>query len=165
MKKLTLLLAAAMLCFVLAACGNPPSQKIVSTELGIDVSGGTELFAEDTHGGFLGDGRTFIALQFDDPSVLDAVKQNSDWKQFPLDETTQTLVYGINSADEEGQNGPFLSDEQGNALVPDIQNGYYILIDRHTETELDILERFSFNFTVGLYDTDHNILYFGALDT
>ena len=58
-----------------------------------------------------------------------------------------------------------LSDWDWNPLVPDIQNGYYRLIDRHSDRETDILDRYSFNFTVGLYDTDNNTLYFCELDT
>ena len=46
-----------------------------------------------------------------------------------------------------------------------LKPGYYILIDRQTETDTDILERPSFNFTAGLYDADTNIMYFGKLDT
>ncbi len=167
MKKLGVLLIAAIMSVALAACGNQTPQEIVSEELGIDVSDGIEISNEDTHGGFHGDGHTFISLQFDDNSVLGAIKKDAKWKEFPLDAAMQALVYGLN--DEESQIGPFLSDGQGNALVPEIQNGYYILIDRYAEkdkaTGADILNRGSFNFTVGLYDADNNIMYFCKLDT
>ena len=53
----------------------------------------------------------------------------------------------------------------GNPLVREIQNGYYILIDRQEDQETDILDRPSFNVTVGLYDTDTNTLYCCTLDT
>lgn len=163
MKKLAVLLVTIIMCFALAACGNNTPQEIVSKELGVDVSSSIEISDADTHGGFHGDGYTFIALRFDDNSVLDAIKKDSKWQEFPLDETMQALVYGLD--DEASKIGPFLSDEQGNALVPEIQNGYYYLIDRHTETNTDILERDSFNFTVGIYDADNNIMYFCKLDT
>lgn len=49
------------------------------------------------------------------------------------------------------------------------QHGYYILIDRQVGNRKtsgeDILQRNSFNFTLGLYDTDTNTLYFCKLDT
>lgn len=67
--------------------------------------------------------------------------------------------------DGTSKEGPFLADENGEPVVPEIQNGYYLLIDRHSDTKSNILERGSFNFTVGLYDTDNNTLYCCKLDT
>lgn len=75
----------------------------------------------------------------------------------------------IGVSDETSNTGPFLTDSQGNPLVPDILNGYYILIDKYEvkdkAMEGDILHRGSFNFTLGHYDTDTNTLYFCKLDT
>ena len=31
------------------------------------------------------------------------------------------------------QIGPFLTDDSGNPLVPEVQNGYYVLLDRQAE--------------------------------
>ncbi len=152
-----------VMCVALSACGAKGPQEIVSNELGIDVSKGVEISDVDTHAGFHGDGVTCIALRFEDESVLDSIKENSDWKELPLDETMQALVYRMEDAT--GEIGPFLNDNEGNALLPEIQNGYYLLIDRHADKNSDILERGSFNFTVGLYDTDNNIIYFCKLDT
>ena len=94
---------------------------------------------------------------------LDEIKENTEWKPFPLDETVQALVYGVK--DETSSIGPFINDGNGNPLVREIQNGYYILIDRQEDQETDILDRPSFNVTVGLYDTDTNTLYCCTLDT
>lgn len=77
------------------------------------------------------------------------------------------MVYGI----EEGTSriGPFLTDEEGNSLVPEIREGYYLLIDRQAEpgkaTGADMLHRSSFNLTLGLYDTVTQTLYYCKLDT
>ena len=53
--------------------------------------------------------------------------------------------------------------------MPEIEEGYYRLIDRQAEegkaTGADILHRASLNFTVGLYDIEKGILYFCELDT
>ena len=163
MKKFTIVPLAAIICVSLVACGKKTPQEIVLNALNVDVSGSTEISYEDTHGGFHGDGITLIALQFNDSSVLEAIRKDSHWKKFPLNETTQALVYGLE--DNASQIGPFLSNEDGNPMVPEIQNGYYILIDRQSETNTDILERSSFNFTIGLYDSDTNILYFCEMDT
>ena len=149
--------------FTVIACGNQSPQEIASKGLSIDLSSGIEISHEDSHGGFHGDGHTFIVLQFSDNSILDTIKKDVKWKEFPLDETTQALVYGLE--DNESHTLPFLSNEDGTALIPEIQNGYYILIDRQPETDTDILERYSFNFTIGIYDSDTNIMYFCELDT
>lgn len=166
-KKYIIVTAMVILTFVLTACDSTGYQKTISKELGIDVSSGNELSYSDDHGGFHGDGTTFVSLRFSDEKVLEQIKENTNWKAFPLDDTVRALVYGV--SDETSSIGPFLTDNEGGPLVPDIQNGYYILIDRQVEGEqatgADILHRNSFNFTLGIYDVDTNILYFCELDT
>ncbi len=148
--------------FVLAACGSDKTRNAVSEALGLDVSGGNVVSDYDTHSGN-GDGASCFAIRFDDAAVLEEIKKNAQWKSFPLDETVQALAYGV--SDETNSIGPFLNDGTGNPLVPEIQNGYYLLIDRHADQGTDILERNSFNFSLGLYDADTNTLYFCRLDT
>lgn len=58
-----------------------------------------------------------------------------------------------------------MKNDKGENLVPEIENGYYILIDRQSNQNDNILNRGSFNFTVGIYNTDDNNLYFCKLDT
>lgn len=132
-KGFTVLISLCFCLFTLAACGAKGIHAQVSEELGIDVSKGREISNYDSHGGFHGDGTTCIVFEFDDDTVLEEVKNNPAWKAFPLDETVQTLVYG--AADENGQIGPYLTkDSEGDELhtellVPEIQNGYYLLVD------------------------------------
>ena len=75
----------------------------------------------------------------------------------PSDETVQALLYGDYSG--------FVCDENGNSLIPEIKNGYSLLIDKQNETLTNMLERASFNFILGIYDADTDILYFYELDT
>ena len=67
-----------------------------------------------------------------------------------------------------GKYGPYLTDQDGNPLIPEIRNGYYRLIDRQIKmgeaSGADILHRNSFNFDLGLY-ADTNTLYFCRMDT
>lgn len=37
--------------------------------------------------------------------------------------------------DKTGKYGPYLTDNDGKPLVPEIQNGYYLLIDRQVEKD------------------------------
>lgn len=165
MKRLIGLIT--FLVVLLTACGSQKPQANISKELGIDVSKGTEVSNFDNHGGFHGDGMTYITLSFSDEKVLKTIEDKPEWKQFPLDETVKALVYGVSNGGS--RVGPFLSDENGNGVVPEIENGYYLLIDRQAEpgkaTGADILNRSSFNFTSGIYDTDTNTLHFLKLDT
>lgn len=167
MKKIfRISLAFTLLLIVLTACAKKDIQKNVSKELKIDVSGGTEISNYDTHSGN-GDGTSCVVLEFSDDKILKEIQESSEWKSFPLSETVQALVYGV--SDEKSNVGPFLNDNEGNPLVPEIQKGYYLLIDRQVENDktsgADILHRGSFNFTLGLFDVDTNTLYFCKLDT
>ena len=165
-RKMTL--AGLLLVFLvsLAACGSQSPQDEVSRELGLDVSDGSEVSEYDTHSGN-GDGVACVALHFDGRAVLDQIRKDPDWKAFPLDETAQTVVYGV--SDESASVGPYLTDDEGEPLVPEIENGYYRLIDRQAEEaqteDTALLDRPSFNLTVGLYDTDSGTLYACTLDT
>ena len=166
MKKLGWIGIVLVFVFSLAACGSQDPQEIVSEALGVDASTGSTMSSMDTHSGN-GDGTSFVVLHFDGDEMIKQIKADAAWQPFPLDETVQTLVYGV--SDATSSIGPFLTDEDGKALVSEIANGYYRLIDRQVEedqaTGADILNRASFNFTVGLYDTDTNTLYCCELDT
>ena len=166
MKKLGWIGIVLVFVFSLAACGSQEPQEIVSEALGVDASTGSTMSSMDTHSGN-GDGISCIVLHFDGNEMIKQIEADDAWQPFPLDETVQTLVYGV--SDAESSIGPFLTDEDGKALVPEIKNGYYRLIDRQVEqdtaTGADILNRAAFNFTVGRYDTDTNMLYCCELDT
>lgn len=169
-KLLTFIFSSFLLLNGLTACASKSSQDIVSKALGLDVSGGSEISYLDTHSGN-GDGTSCIVLGFQDDAVLEQIKVKDAWSTLPLDQTTQALVYGISGETDQTsyQIGPYLSNNEGNPLVPEVENGYYFLLDRQAEegqaTGADILNRGSFNFTFGLYDTDTNTLYFCELDT
>lgn len=134
----------------------------ISGELGIDVSRGREIFNHDSHCGN-GDGCWYVVLQFHNNELLNGIMSDSRWRTFPLDRTTQTLVYGVKVGSN--SNGPYLVDDNGGTLIPEISNGYYILIDRHEQKGQNLLNRFSYNFTIGLYDIDSKRLYFCRFDS
>ena len=75
----------------------------------------------------------------------------------------------MQDGDSEIQMGPYLTDGDGHPFIPEVENGYYLLIDEQAEegkaTGADILHRASFNFTLGIYDSDADILYYFELDT
>ena len=59
--------------------------------------------------------------------------------------------------------------KSGDRLLPNIERGYYLLIDRQNQNNQskkeNILDKASFNYDLGIYDMDTNTLYFCQLDT
>lgn len=162
-KPLVALLATITAFFLaLTACTPESTQRIVSEALGIDASSGAEVSTYDSHGGN-GDGTSCIALACNDEAVVGQIEQDARRSALPLDDTVQTLVYGIKT--ETTEVDPSVTDELGDPLVPKIQNGYHLLIDRQEDQKKDILRRSSYNLTVGIYDTDSDTLYCCELDT
>ena len=112
----------------------------------------------DDHGA-MGDGTRFITFEFDSNDTLNQIKSDSNWKKFPLDKTTKTLMYG----DE--KTSSYVTDNNSRPLFPEISEGYYMLIDRQEDKSQNILNRPSSNFTLAVYDTKTNTLYFAEIDT
>lgn len=169
MKKLGMfafLVSGILLVSTGCAGGEEEAWKEAREVLGISEVGGTVISDEDSHGGFHGDGTSLLTVAFSDTSFLEAVESSEEWKVLPVDQTVQALLYGVSW--EDGQIGPYLTDEEGNALIPAVQEGYYWLKDRQTSEEADglaLLDRPSINCTVAVYDTKTNELYYATLDT
>lgn len=160
----------AVLLVLLAGCGMGRSTgNQIADALGLDLSGGTLVEDTDTHGGFLGDGTAYAVLQFPDSGLLEQIEGREDWNPLPLsDDDLTALIYGIETASS--SIGPYLADEEGSPLFPAAEEGYYFFLDRHSESTdphdpSGVLDRGSFNFTFALYDTEHNTLCYGELDT
>ena len=153
---------------LMTACGKKDKQNIISEALNIDMEKGKIISEYDTHDGAHGDGTSCIVLKFNNDSILKEIKSNKKWKSFPMNETVKCLAYGEET--ENGTVGPYLTDEKsGDRLLPNIQRGYYLLIDRQNQNNQskkeNILDKASFNYDLGIYDMDTNTLYFCQLDT
>ncbi len=171
MRKRILIGAAALLLAAVWIGGQMlgPSMsdvwalRQVSRDLGVSVRGGTVLSHEDTHSA-MSDGNTLTVVSFSDDHCFRSVQGNGDWKPLPLTENLSLLVYGSQSR------GPWLKDDEGKNPIPVITEGYYFFRDRNSEavdpdSDLDIFHRYSYNFTVGLYDAGTDTLYYLKADT
>ena len=176
MKKQRILSIMAALALLLTACGGGSVRSVqdeIAGALDLDLSGCEVVSSWDDHGGFHGDGTAFAELKCSDSGVLDQIQEDSGWKAFPLDRTARALVYGVREevgTEETGitayQTGPYVTDDDNDPLIPEIRAGFYRLIDRHAQAgETDLLSRASLNFTLALYDTNTNTLYFCEMDT
>lgn len=118
----------------------------------------------DTHGGFVGDGSYYLILDCSD-NTEDALSIVADWNELPLSENLNLIMYGGEKDDV--TYGYDLSEE---AHMPVIENGYYYFEDRHSEAkdvsdDSELFSRASFNFSLAVYDSDTNRLYYFEFDT
>lgn len=118
----------------------------------------------DTHGGFLGDGSYYLILDCSNnkEKSLEMIK---DWNKLPLSENLNLIMYG---GEKDGVTyGYNLAEE---AHMPKIENGYYMFEDRSSESkdstdDSELFDRYSFNFSIAVYDCDTNIMYYFEFDT
>lgn len=149
------MVAFAAIVLLLVSYADPISN--ISEQLDVDVSAGTVVSEWDTHGGFHGDGTTFMEIRFSDGGCLNEIALSPAWAPLPLTPNLRELVSR-------------LRDPEDAPLLPHVSNGYYCFIDRfYTATDpkddTNVLRRGSFNFTLAVYDADTNILYYIEEDT
>lgn len=152
----------------IAGCESRNVLDSVSDTLEVDVGKGAVLSESDSHGGFQGDGTAYAVISFSDADCLNQIVESAAWRPLPLSEHLTALIYGQEG--ENGKLGPMLCDRDGEPLPPRIQNGYYCFVDRHPlsqdkKDDSDVFSRSSYNFSVGIYDTDTDTLYYMELDT
>ena len=129
-----------------------------SSQIEIKIPLLAKMEEKDTHGGFHGDGEATLRVYFSDKQAerfVNKINQNNHWGKLPMPEILQRRLH--NAIDKE-------------MVIPDIENGYWFFVDRHTEATdkynyNDMFSRSSLNFSVAVFDADSNILYFYALDT
>lgn len=171
LKKAICIIEIVLLIGCLVACSSNNGTTDISKTLGIDLSSGTVVSSKDTHGGFHGDGNTYVEISFSNESgtiLADAMSDNGDWHAFPLSNNLQAITYG--RFDGNMKYGPCVTDDEGASIIPQVEHGYYYFYDRHSESnnpkdDTKLLSRSSLNFTIVLYDTDNNKLFYDKLDT
>ena len=145
-------LAAACACLTLllclTACGPGTGADLVASALDLNTSQAEAGTHTDSHGGFLGDGLTHIVLDFPDDGPLEQLEQDRQWIPLPMDATTKALLSFVDAGE-----------------LASIPQGYYRLIDRHSDIQTPILSRNSYNFTLAVYDSQQRTLHYFELDT
>ena len=118
----------------------------------------------DTHGGFHGDGSYYLILDCSNGKEK-VLKKVENWNKLPLPENLNLIMYG---GEKDGVTyGYELAEE---AHMPAIDNGYYMFEDRHSESkdsrdDSELFDRYSFNFSIAIYDCDTDKLYYFEFDT
>lgn len=149
------IISVPFLALLLTSCNGRREVKYYSDKLNIEFSYGDVTYFEDNHGGFLGDGYMLIDIMFPDDKIERQIKKSEYFIQYPLSENLKKFVYE-----------PYDSS----LYIPEFDNGYYYFYNRHDdaknrETDEDLFDTVSFNFTFVLYDCDEDIAYICEYDT
>lgn len=148
MKQKILVLFCALFC-VLSACGGEGQElRHIEKALDLDLSGGTLERYEDSHGGFHGDGLTAAEVIVN--GLAEALADAPGWKSLPLSDNAARALRLCETEEEA------------------VEEGFYFLYDSQSEDPYDdtlIHSRFSWNFTMAVYDSGCGRLYFYEFDT
>lgn len=162
MKKIIYLLLIATVICSLIGCTilsrDSNTNKYIKRKINVDISD-CNIIVDNYKKGFFGDGDYFVKANCSNNSE-NMIKQLSSWKQLPLSENLQLIMYG-------GKKGNvyYSYDFAKKAGIPEIKNGLYFFIDRHDESKDKYSDKYLFtrsshNFTIAMYDLDSNILYY-----
>lgn len=110
----------------------------------------------DTHGGFHGDGSYYLILDCSENREK-ALNNINDWNELPLSENLNSIMYEGGLAEEVN-------------IPKKVENGYYRFYDRHSESadssdDSELFDRASFNFSLAVYDSDTDMMYYFEYDT
>ena len=182
-KRVVLLLLALVFCLsgcrfiqtadaVMQVFSTPDEERDhrdnITEALEVDVTGGVEVYYENDHGGWLGDGLTFGIVEFPDDSLVSSLQSNFGWNELPLSENLEIALYG-----RAGEYSALIRNDGEEALFPKVENGYYYFLNRCSNglgpggryDDSILFDNYSFNFTAAIYDTDTNTLYYTLFDT
>lgn len=162
MKKISAIIILAALLLALPSCAFDSQSD---DYFGFSKQNFAVVEEQDTHGGWLGDGSYYLILDCSN-NVDTALKNVEGWNSLPLSENLNLIMYG-GEKDGVSYDGYNLSEE---AHLPEIKNGYYFFEDRHSEAndasdDSGLFSRFSFNFSLAVYDSDTNRFYYFEFDT
>lgn len=168
MKRVFLLMLSAMV--LLTSCGTNPTIKKVEKYIDIDLSSADVISEHESHGGFNGDGTTFLSLQCIG-EIGAEIAENDSFRKLPLSADIGIMLYGSDYVMYSETSRSPLSDGDHSPLFPKIENGFYYFLDLYPQESKEpfdtdgFLDRYSFNFVIAIYDSDTDILYFCKFDT
>ena len=162
MKRILTLFLIITVLSLLSACGI--YEDGLEKYFGFDADEFVILEEKDTHGGFHGDGNKYMILDCS-KNAEKARNLVKDWKSLPFSENLNLYMYG---GEKKGESYGYKFAEE--AHLPIIENGVYKFVDRHSEAkdpydDSELLDRYSINFSVAVYDFDTDKLYYFEIDT
>lgn len=161
--KFHLPLLAILATVTLAGCHSASAAEVAAEQMDAKIP--AQEFSVDykDYGAFRGQGTSYTSLQFSDDSFLEKIQEQDVWKPFPLNETTEELIYGVSDS---SLFGTPLTDDEGAPLIPEIENGYYLVHEAADEEEntSNAFLRHTQNLTLSIYDSDSKTLYHCTLN-
>lgn len=126
----------------------------------LPITTGKETVKFDTHGGFHGDGDSYIIFSYENDFLEEQIKQDVHWRELPLNENLVELLRYVDESDF----------DYSRKMIPEVKHGYYYFYNRienvkNKYNESDVFKKGAFNFTVGVYDIDKNQLHIIEVDT
>lgn len=155
-KTLFIILLCEVMILGLTGCNNNSTMDYINQKINIDISKCDTIADKDGH--------SFVQVDCSN-NKEEIINQVNEWNDLPLSENLQLIMYG---GEKDGITYEYeLAKKEG---IPRIKNGYYLFVDRHneskdTDSDIDLFNRYSFNFTIVLYDKDTNNLYYYEFDT
>lgn len=170
-------LISLFLCMILlCGCGKPsnPTDQ-VSERLGTDASDFSVTTYYETHGGFHGDGETVLIMALtpeQEERLLKDTENHFCRFDLPFSNAISAVLYGgyMDHGGVERYHSPLFTRDNGDPIVPEITNGFYLFYDRHSEStdpssDFRLHYRSSWNFDLAVYDADTQTLYYLVFDT
>ncbi len=158
-------ICAMLLClfFMLSGCMQEKGRGNISDVIGIDITNRAATTIETAANGVY-----YKIFTFFEEFAEEEIAQSPQWKPLPMDDVLETLLYGIDTG--EVSFGPYITREDGQPIFPRVEHGYVFFLDRHAkstdpQSDAAVLTRHSFNFTIAVFDTDQNTLYYCEFDT
>lgn len=115
----------------------------------------------NNYGGFHYEGKALYRFSFTNEQAtafINKIQKNKEWNILPMEESIDLAMYG--GVKENRSYGCKFADEVG---LPKINNGYWRFVNRNNYN--DLLNSYSFNFTLAIFDADNNVMYLFKIDT
>lgn len=114
---------------------------------------------------FLGDGEDWLILDCSNQKDL-VLEEIRNWKPLPMSDDLYTIIFGGKKGDITYSGYGFAEETN----LRDVKNGYYLFLNRSSEdidkySEENIFDHYFGNFSLGIYDTDTNKLYYFKYDS
>lgn len=118
---------------------------------------------------WLGDGVDYDVYRFNDKqmkNIIKKIKIKKTWRKYPIDSTTSELISEWRWVMENQSTAQqFMEESNIKELIPIIENGYYLLVDRSGGQSEESKHKYGLrNYSVFLLDVDTNTLYYIAFD-
>lgn len=167
-KRYISIIGVLLMVLLISGCSIESNQAYIAKQINIEMLDVLSVEHMDDHGGFHGDGQKFAKIEFDKINglnILSQIEKDDRWNKLPLTENLNLIMYGGVKDNIE------YTDKFAEKLgIPEMKNGYWYFIDRHSESiqpekDMELFDRHSFNFTLAMYNANDNILYFFEFDT